>query len=111
MQGPTSRLASFVLLLSFIEDKLTRTFDGFVHAPLVVLWIDIITFTIFTNIENLATRGPVSKYVYYQMRIYVEGLCFSSYTWFHPRHEYCLLTDMCQGFGVLVRIISQLEQD
>ncbi|WZZ24734.1 hypothetical protein YC2023_008135 [Brassica napus] len=30
---------------------------------------------------------------------------------YHAKNEYCLLTDMCQGFDVFVRIISQLEQD
>ncbi|KAL1200646.1 Acetylornithine deacetylase [Cardamine amara subsp. amara] len=30
---------------------------------------------------------------------------------YHAKNEYCLLSDMCQGFDVFVRIISQLEQD
>ncbi|VVB12689.1 unnamed protein product [Arabis nemorensis] len=30
---------------------------------------------------------------------------------YHAKNEYCLLTDMCQGFDVFVKIISQLEQD
>uniref|UniRef100_A0A1J3GDG8 Acetylornithine deacetylase n=1 Tax=Noccaea caerulescens TaxID=107243 RepID=A0A1J3GDG8_NOCCA len=30
---------------------------------------------------------------------------------YHAKNEYCLLTDVCQGFDVFVRIISQLEQD
>ncbi|AEE83955.1 Acetylornithine deacetylase [Arabidopsis thaliana] len=29
---------------------------------------------------------------------------------YHAKNEYCLLTDMCQGFDVFIRIISQLEQ-
>ncbi|KAL6542298.1 hypothetical protein OROMI_023900 [Orobanche minor] len=28
---------------------------------------------------------------------------------YHARNEYCLLSDMCQGYGVFVRIIAQLE--
>ncbi|GER35463.1 peptidase M20/M25/M40 family protein [Striga asiatica] len=28
---------------------------------------------------------------------------------YHAKNEYCLLSDMCQGYGVFVRIISQLE--
>ncbi|KAF3449455.1 hypothetical protein FNV43_RR10183 [Rhamnella rubrinervis] len=28
---------------------------------------------------------------------------------YHAKNEYCLLTDMCQGYGVFVNIISQLE--
>ncbi|CAN8274744.1 unnamed protein product [Cochlearia groenlandica] len=30
---------------------------------------------------------------------------------YHAKNEYCLLTDMCQGYDVFVRIISELEQD
>ncbi|XP_009136878.1 acetylornithine deacetylase [Brassica rapa] len=30
---------------------------------------------------------------------------------YHAKNEYCLLSDMCQGFDVFVKIISQLEQD
>ncbi|KAF6151313.1 hypothetical protein GIB67_040586 [Kingdonia uniflora] len=30
---------------------------------------------------------------------------------YHAKNEYCLLTDMCQGFQVFVSIISQLEAD
>jgi acetylornithine deacetylase len=30
---------------------------------------------------------------------------------YHAKNEYCLLTDMCQGYDVFVRIISKLEQD
>ncbi|XP_013604435.1 PREDICTED: acetylornithine deacetylase [Brassica oleracea var. oleracea] len=123
-----------------------------------------------TNVENLATRGPVSKYVLPD-GTYVEGsltlsfdeasagvacnldsrgyhvLCnatkevvghvkpysitgtlplirdlkdegfdvqtsgFGLMATYHAKNEYCLLTDMCQGFDVFVRIISQLEQD
>ncbi|KAG2238941.1 hypothetical protein Bca52824_089801 [Brassica carinata] len=101
-----------------------------------------------TNIENLATRGPVSKYVlqYEDLRgrltlsfdeasagvacnldsrgfhvlcnatkevvghvkpYSITGLMAT----YHAKNEYCLLTDMYQGFDVIVRIISQLEQD
>ncbi|KAL6542295.1 hypothetical protein OROMI_023897 [Orobanche minor] len=28
---------------------------------------------------------------------------------YHAKNEYCLLSDMCQGYGVFVRIIAQLE--
>ncbi|KAL3619400.1 hypothetical protein CASFOL_036970 [Castilleja foliolosa] len=28
---------------------------------------------------------------------------------YHAKNEYCLLSDMCQGYGVFVRVISQLE--
>nr|GMD79387.1 acetylornithine deacetylase [Ipomoea batatas] len=28
---------------------------------------------------------------------------------YHAKNEYCLLTDMCQGYGVFASIISQLE--
>ncbi|XP_008786311.1 acetylornithine deacetylase [Phoenix dactylifera] len=30
---------------------------------------------------------------------------------YHARNEYCLFSDMCQGFHVFVSIISQLEED
>ncbi|CAH9080055.1 unnamed protein product [Cuscuta epithymum] len=30
---------------------------------------------------------------------------------YHAKNEYCLLTDMCQGYGVFASIISQLEED
>ncbi|RWV92822.1 hypothetical protein BHE74_00037508, partial [Ensete ventricosum] len=30
---------------------------------------------------------------------------------YHARNEYCLFSDMCQGFQVFVSIISQLEED
>lgn len=30
---------------------------------------------------------------------------------YHARNEYCLFSDMCQGFRVFVSIISQLEED
>ncbi|URD77815.1 Metallopeptidase M20 family [Musa troglodytarum] len=30
---------------------------------------------------------------------------------YHARNEYCLFSDMCQGFQVFVSIISQLEAD
>lgn len=30
---------------------------------------------------------------------------------YHARNEYCLFSDMCQGFRVFVGIISQLEED
>ncbi|WOL09543.1 acetylornithine deacetylase [Canna indica] len=30
---------------------------------------------------------------------------------YHAKNEYCLFSDMCQGFGVFVSIISQLEAD
>ena len=28
---------------------------------------------------------------------------------YHAKNEYCLLSDMCQGYQVFVSIISQLE--
>nr|VDC74430.1 unnamed protein product [Brassica rapa] len=122
-----------------------------------------------TNIENLATRGPVSKYVlpdenlrgrltlsfdeasagvacnldsrgYHvlcnatkevvgHVKPYsitgtlplirdlkdegfdVQTSGYGLMATYHAKNEYCLLTDMCQGFDVFVRIISQLEQD
>ncbi|KAL0834163.1 hypothetical protein Bca101_086052 [Brassica carinata] len=122
-----------------------------------------------TNVENLATRGPVSKYVlpdedlrgrltlsfdeasagvacnldsrgYHvlcnatkevvgHVKPYsitgtlplirdlkdegfdVQTSGYGLMATYHAKNEYCLLTDMCQGFDVFVRIISQLEQD
>lgn len=29
---------------------------------------------------------------------------------YHAKNEYCLLSDMCQGYGVFVSVISQLEE-
>nr|ABD65618.1 acetylornithine deacetylase, putative [Brassica oleracea] len=111
-----------------------------------------------TNVENLATRGPVSKLtlsfdeasagvacnldsrgyhvlcnatkeVVGHVKPYsitgtlplirdlkdegfdVQTSGFGLMATYHAKNEYCLLTDMCQGFDVFVRIISQLEQD
>ncbi|KAF8045082.1 hypothetical protein N665_5621s0001 [Sinapis alba] len=122
-----------------------------------------------TNIEKLATRGPVSKYVLPEENLRgrltlsfdeasagvacnldsrgfhvlckateevvghvkpysitgtlplirdlkdegfdVQTSGYGLMATYHAKNEYCLLTDMCQGFDVFVRIISQLEQD
>ncbi|KAL0890153.1 hypothetical protein Bca101_014136 [Brassica carinata] len=122
-----------------------------------------------TNIEKLATRGPVSKYVLPEENLRgrltlsfdeasagvacnldsrgfhvlckateevvghvkpysitgtlplirdlkdegfdVQTSGYGLMATYHAENEYCLLTDMCQGFDVFVRIISQLEQD
>lgn len=122
-----------------------------------------------TNIEKLATRGPVSKYVLPEENLRgrltlsfdeasagvacnldsrgfhvlckateevvghvkpysitgtlplirdlkdegfdVQTSGYGLMATYHAKNEYCLLTDMCQGFDVFVKIISQLEQD
>ncbi|XP_056863338.1 acetylornithine deacetylase [Raphanus sativus] len=122
-----------------------------------------------TNIEKLATRGPVSKYVLPEENLRgrltlsfdeasagvacnldsrgfhvlcrateevvghvkpysitgtlplirdlkdegfdVQTSGYGLMATYHAKNEYCLLTDMCQGFDVFVKIISQLEQE
>ncbi|CAN7013419.1 hypothetical protein IGI04_012807 [Brassica rapa subsp. trilocularis] len=122
-----------------------------------------------TNIEKLATRGPVSKYVLPEENLRgrltlsfdeasagvacnldsrgfhvlckateevvghvkpysitgtlplirdlkdegfdVQTSGYGLMATYHAKNEYCLLSDMCQGFDVFVKIISQLEQD
>lgn len=46
--------------------------------------------------------------VFESLSLYLSAGLMATY---HAKNEYCLLTDMCQGFDVFVRIISQLEQD
>ncbi|XP_043696286.1 acetylornithine deacetylase [Telopea speciosissima] len=41
----------------------------------------------------------------------VQTIGYGLTSTYHANNEYCLLTDMCQGFDVFVSIISQLEDD
>lgn len=51
------------------------------------------------------THGSLKK-LYINLVLHVYAGLMSTY---HAKNEYCLLSDMCQGYQVFVSIISQLE--
>lgn len=60
--------------------------------------------------------GYYDQYDAYDHRMVEYDNCLSDWcagvmATYHARNEYCLLSDMCEGYLVFVSIIAQLEEE
>ncbi|KAI3453413.1 hypothetical protein Pfo_010076 [Paulownia fortunei] len=112
-RGPVSK---YVLPDENLRGRMTITLDG--ATPGVACNLDSLGFHVLCkateevvgHVEPFSITGTLPLVRELQdegFDVQISGYGLSDA--YHANNEYCLLSDMCQGYGVFVSIISQLE--